>query len=74
MGRFFLGKPVHWLAILVGLGVLGWTGTERLQVTGFNLYTLVVAVVSVALVGIVLATSRRGERVTRDPLPPMPEE
>lgn len=71
--RLFLGKPLHWAALLLALAILGWTGLERLQATGFNLYTAVLAATAAALVGVVVATTRRGERVTRDPIPPTDE-
>ena len=42
---------------------------ERLHVTWFNAYVGVVALVAVALVALFLATTHRGERITRDPIP-----
>lgn len=68
MSRVFLGKPLHW-AILALLIAAGWlTGRERLHVIEFNLFILGLLAVSVVALLIVLATSRPGERVTRDPL------
>ncbi|HKK35081.1 MAG TPA: hypothetical protein VJ994_02190 [Paracoccaceae bacterium] len=69
MGRIFLGKPSHWIGLLVVLGLLAATGSARLQVTAFNLHTAVLAACAAALVGLVVLTVRRGERVTRDPIP-----
>ena len=69
MGRVFLGKPVHWAGIAAAALGLYLVGLERLHVTWFNAFTGVVALVAVALVVIVLATTRRGEQVTRDPIP-----
>ncbi len=66
----FLGKPLHW-AIIVLLVAGGWlTGRARLHVIEFNQFVLgLLAVATLALLA-VLATSRPGERVTRDPLEP----
>jgi Zn-dependent protease with chaperone function len=68
MNQVFLGKPLHWLfvAVLVGGGWL--LGHQRLHVIDFNLFTIVLMVVSAALVLLVLTTSRPDEQVTRDPL------
>jgi hypothetical protein len=68
MSRIFLGKPLHWaLAALLVAG--GWVlGHRRLHVTDFNLFVILLLVVSAATLAVVLKTSRPGERVTRDPL------
>ena len=68
MKAIFLGRPVHWLVVLVLAG-LGWmSGIVRLHVTDFNLFlVLLIAVSTVALV-LVIATSPQGEQVARDPI------
>ncbi len=68
MSRIFLGRPIHWL-IIAALGVLGWVGGRyRLHVIEFNLFiVLTIVVVVIALIA-VIATTRPGERVTRDPI------
>lgn len=68
MRRFFLGKPLHW-ALMIGLVALGWSaGLGRLHVIHFNLFVLALLALSVALLGIVLATTGPGDQVTRDPI------
>ena len=68
MGRIFLGKPVHW-ALVATVIAIGWLlGFQRLHVIWFNLFTIVLIIVSAAVVLAVLLTSRPGERITRDPL------
>jgi len=70
MGRIFLGKPVHW-ALLVLLVAGGWVaGSEHLHVSYFNLFVILLLLVSVASIVVVLITSRPGERITRDRLEP----
>jgi len=74
MSRVFLGKPLHW-AILVLLVAGGWlTGRERLHVIEFNLFILGLLAVAICALLAVLASSRPGERVTRDPLEPDAED
>jgi len=70
MGRIFLGKPLHW-GLVILLVAIGWIiGDARLHVIWFNLFTVVLLVISAAAVAVVLLTSRPGERITRDPLKP----
>lgn len=74
MSRVFLGKPAHW-AIVIVLIVAGWlTGRERLHVIEFDYFIIGLLAVSVVALIVILATSRPGERVTRDPLDPGDED
>lgn len=68
MKWLFLGKPVHWLiaAVLVGIGWLA--GRVRLHVTDFNLFVVALFAISAIAILIVLATTKRDEQVTRDPI------
>lgn len=70
MGRIFLGKPLHW-GLIVLVVAIGWfIGHERLHVIWFNLFTVILLVISAVAVAVVLLTSKPGERITRDPLEP----
>jgi hypothetical protein len=70
MTRIFLGKPLHW-ALVALLVAGGWAaGHIRLHVTHFNLFVILLLLVAAATIVVVMATSRPGERVTRDPLEP----
>lgn len=66
MKHIFLGPVLHWalIAALVGLGWLA--GTERLHVTTFNPFLILVLALTVAVLLIVLRTSPG--QVTRDPI------
>ncbi|MEX2518807.1 MAG: hypothetical protein WD969_05690 [Paracoccaceae bacterium] len=66
MNRLFLGKPVHWLiaAVLIGFGWLA--GRVRLHVTDFNMFVIVLFVISAIALLLVLTTTKRNEQVTRD--------
>jgi len=70
MSRIFLGKPLHWV-LLILLVAGGWlVGRQRLHVIEFNLFAILLLVVSAGIIVAVLMTSRPGEQVTRDPLEP----
>ena len=70
MGRIFLGKPLHW-ALIILLIAVGWAiGEQRMHVISFNLFVVVLLLASAAAVGVVLLTSKPGDRITRDPLEP----
>jgi hypothetical protein len=65
----FLGKPVHWIPWPL-LGVLFvWMDKVHLHVTRFNTFAFVLLGVSAAVIGLFLMTTRRGEQVTREPIP-----
>ena len=68
MGQIFLGKPLHWLLIVLIVAV-GWIiGAQRLHVSSFNLFTVILLAVAAAAVAVVIVTSRPDERITRDPM------
>ncbi len=70
MNRIFLGKPFHWLLLIV-LVLIGWlTGLYKSHVTMFNWFVIGMTVVTAAVVLIVLRTTRPDEQVTRDPILP----
>jgi len=67
--KIFLGKPVHWLPWPL-LGVLFvWMNKVHLHVTRFNSFTFVLLGLSAGIVAFFLFTTRRGEQVTREPIP-----
>ncbi|MEM9063667.1 MAG: hypothetical protein AAGD13_24690 [Pseudomonadota bacterium] len=68
MSKVFLGKPIHWLLVFLLVGA-GWVaGLDRVHVSQFNPFLIVLLVVTIGLVLIVLRTSPAGEQVTRDPV------
>ena len=68
MGRLFLGRWWHWLGIIMVCGLLWLAGRERLHVTDFNTFLILVLVGAGVLLAGLLATHRPGEQVTRDRL------
>lgn len=69
MRELFLGKPWHWLLIVVA-AVLCWlAGGAKMHVIQFNTFLIALIVGAAVLVALVLRSTGPGERVTRDPLP-----
>ena len=72
MSNFFLGKPLHWLLLIVIAAGLWYVGGLRLHVIQFNVFVLTLLAISAFCVLIVLFGTRQGERITRDEI--MPDE
>ena len=70
MSNIFLGKPLHWLILVVIATSLWYAGTWRVHVTHFDAFILAILAVSAACVLIVLYGPGHGERVTRDEIVP----
>lgn len=68
MREFFLGKPTHWLVLILVAGVSWWAGDSRLHVTQFNLLIIAMLIGSFVLLFLLLRTTRVDETVTREPL------
>ena len=68
MRELFLGKPWHWLLLVVCIGLLAWAGAAKLHVIHFNNFFVALLVACVAVVLLLIHTTKPGERVTRDPL------
>lgn len=69
MRKIFLGKPLHWLPWPL-LGVLFvWMNKVHLHVTRFNTFAFVLFGLSAGVVAFFVLTTRRGEQVTREPIP-----
>ena len=67
MRSVFLGKPLHWLILVVILGVLWWMGDGRLQTRDFSLFIFILLGLAVGAVVIMRLSYRQGDQVTRDP-------
>ena len=68
MSRIFLGPVLHWLIVLV-LIVLGWlAGIDRMHVSQFNLFLIILIGITIAVVILVLKSSPTDGQVTRDPI------
>jgi len=66
MKRIFLGPMLHW-AIVAAIVGLGWyTGLGRTHVSQFNMFIVLLMILTVAVLLVILKTSPENRRVTRD--------
>jgi len=73
--ELFIGKPVHWLLLVVIVAALAWLGHLKLHVRAFNQFSFIVLGMTAAAVLFMVLLHRRGQRVTREPLDePAPQE
>jgi len=64
----FLGKPLHWLLVVAIVAVLYWLGATQFHRFNYPGFLFVLLGLAAGAVIFVLATSRKGERITREPL------
>ncbi len=65
MRDIFLGKPIHWLVLVIVMAVLWWLGANLVQTRNYHLFLTVLFVVTAGAV--IIVTTRKGEQVTREP-------
>jgi len=70
MRNIFLGKPLHWLMLIVIAAGLWWAGDLREHIVHFDAFIVVLLAISAVCVLIVLYGPGRGERITRDEIVP----
>lgn len=68
MNRIFLGRPSHWIGLIVAFGCLATLGLYHLHTSQYNLFALAAFVIGLGLVLLVVLPHKPGERVTRDPI------
>lgn len=68
MNRIFLGRWWHWGILISSVAALWLAGEHRMHVIHFNTFILSLLAVTAIVVAIVIARTRPGEQVTRDPL------
>ncbi len=68
MSRIFLGRWWHWGVLIASVGALWLAGENRLHVIHFNTFILSLLGVTAIVVAVLIARTRPGEQVTRDPL------
>lgn len=70
MSGFFLGKPLHWLMLVVICGGLWFAGWQRFHVIHFNLFAIVLLAISAFCVLVVLSGAKSGPKITREDILP----
>lgn len=70
MSNIFLGKPLHWLVLIVITAGLWYAGELRLHVIHFNTFILSVLAICAGCVLLVLYGPGRDGRITRDEIVP----
>lgn len=68
MNRIFLGKWWHWVILIASVAVLWLAGEKRMHVIHFNAFILSLLVVTAIVIALLVARTRPGEQITRDPL------
>jgi hypothetical protein len=68
MSKLFIGKPLHWLMIAAATGGMYWLGAWQFHRVNYTGFLLIVLGLAVACVALVMATYRRGDRITRETL------
>jgi uncharacterized membrane protein YfcA len=68
MRDLFLGKKLHWAVIVAVVAALYWLGSNQFHRVDYPAFLFAMLGISVAALIAVVLTSRRGERVTREPL------
>ncbi len=70
MSQLFLGKPLHWLLLVVISGGLWFAGLQRVHIVHFDAFIVALLAVSAVCVLIVLYGAKPDERITRDEILP----
>jgi hypothetical protein len=68
MNRIFLGRWWHWGILVASVAALWFAGANRMHVIHFNTFILSMLVVTAIVIVILVAKTRPGEQITRDPL------
>lgn len=68
MNRLFLGPPRFWLIWIVVTGVLHFMGDRYLHVSAYGQFLAVLGTLGLGAVLWVVFGTRKGERITREPI------
>lgn len=68
MKALFLGKKLHWAAIVAIVAALYWLGSNQFHRVDYPAFLFAVLGIAVAAIIAIILTTRRGDRVTREPL------
>ncbi|NQU57450.1 MAG: hypothetical protein HQ513_09450 [Rhodospirillales bacterium] len=68
MKDIFLGKALHWLALIAIIPIMAVIGKLHIHVSQFNSYIGMVIIIVVVLLAIIILPHRPGEQLTRESL------
>ena len=68
MSPLFHGPVRHWAVLIGVLGLLAWMGLSGFHTRHFNLFLLTLIATGFGVVIFAVATYRKGEPVTREPI------
>jgi hypothetical protein len=59
MNKIFMGKPIHWLMILITTTIIFSCGLNKMHVSNFNLFISIIFVSIAILIILILKTSKQ---------------
>ena len=59
MNKIFLGKPIHWIMIVVTTIIIFSCGFNKMHVSNFNLFISIIFVSIAILIFLILKTSKQ---------------
>lgn len=65
--EIFLGKPIHWVIWPIVAALMVWMNSVHFHVLRFNMFALSLLAIAGSAVALLLLTSTRDERITREP-------
>lgn len=59
MKEIFLGKPVHWLMIIIATAIIFSCGFNHMHVSNFNMFISIIFISIAILIFLILKTSKQ---------------
>ncbi len=68
MKTLFLGKALHWAVVVAIIALLYLLGANQYHRVDYPAFLFAMLGIAAAAIVVMIATTRRGDRVTREPL------
>ena len=59
MNKIFIGKPIHWLMIIITTTIIFACGINKMHVSNFNLFISITFISVAILIFLILKTSKQ---------------
>ena len=59
MNKIFMGKPIHWLMIVITTLIIFSCGLNKMHVSNFNLFISIIFISIAILIFLILKTSKQ---------------